>query len=342
MPANVEMMFSGSNMVPWHGLGQIVEGALTADEALVQAGLDWTVDKTPIYIPDLVTAAENDGSRSMIEVDGHYATVRSTDRRVLGLVQKKYVPLQNSEAFSFFDAIVSRKEAIYETAGSLDNGRRVWVLAKLPGEIVVKNARGATEDLTNKYVLIANSHDGSSGVQIKVTPIRVVCQNTLTAALKGGAFSIRHTKSVSDRVAQAAEAMGFTNKMYAELSEAWQAMADRRLSEVDAVEFFETCLKKSSKAQGGVSDNDADDSFDDQTGEPREPRAIKHIVGLYEGGAGADMTYGTLWGAYNAITEYADHKKYRTADTRLNSAWFNGAGNILKQKAFSEAVKLLK
>jgi phage/plasmid-like protein (TIGR03299 family) len=216
----VESMFSASNMVPWHGLGTIVKDALTADEALTQSGQDWLVEKVPM---------EMTWDGKQVFIPGRFITVRNRDGRALGVVKSEYTPLQNHEAFSFFDEIVSRKEAIYETAGVLNDGARVWILARLPGEIYVKTRRGA-EDITNKYVVIANSHDGSTGVQAKVTPIRVVCNNTLTAAMRGGSFNVRHTKNVADRVQQAAKVMGFTNKMYEQLQVAYQSMADKDTS----------------------------------------------------------------------------------------------------------------
>lgn len=344
MPANVETMFSGGGQIPWHRLGEVIEGAATAEEALQKGGLDWIVKKVPLYMPKMVRDEAGNLTEQHIMLPNRYATVRSTDDAVLGVVQEKYHPLQNVKAFEFFDSIVSSKEAIYETAGVLDEGRRVWILAKLPGEIVVR-VNGRESDLTNKYVLLANSHDGSSGVQIKITPIRVVCQNTLSAALKGGgAFNIRHTKSVEDRVKKAAEVMGFTNKMYTELGEAFQAMASKTMKDADVLSYFERCLAKAEKDTAKMSDNDAlADDAPEQTGESREPRALKQLWRLYETGAGSDLSVGTAWGAYNAVTEYVDWKpNYRGDDQRLNSIGFDGSGVKLKQRAYAEAVALLK
>jgi phage/plasmid-like protein (TIGR03299 family) len=326
MPADFESGFFGSNTPAWHGLGLVVEGLLTADEVLEAAGIDWTVEKRPIYLDDYS------------EIPGYFANVRNTDNKTLGIVGNNYEPFQNSQAFDFFDQIVSRKEAIYETAGSLKGGKNVWVLAKLPGEIVVKG-----KDITNKYLLLSNSHDGSTGVQIKLTPQRVVCSNTLAMALKGGAYNIRHTESVHDKVREAAEVMGFANKMYSEMNSIYNQMANVQMKEDDIRGFLKRCLKKSehSKKQD-MTDNEFIEGGEK---EEKETKALVAITRLIEEGAGTDIpgVKGTLWGTYNAITEYVDHhRNYRSDDARMENAMFAGSGMILKTKAYQESLKLLK
>ena len=182
------------NEVPWHGLGTRLDQPATAQEGIAAAHLDWKVVKLPLFA----------GSKR-IPVTDRFAVVRRrgdliqrTDP-VLGVVSHEYTPLQNHQAFQFFDPIVGQNAAIYHTAGALGNGQRVWILAQLPGYI-----RVAGDDITEKYLLLSNSHDGKSSVTIKFTPVRVVCQNTLTLALNGGAaWRVSHHRDIQQKLKQA-------------------------------------------------------------------------------------------------------------------------------------------
>lgn len=193
MPHAVETMFS-ANVPAWHQLGVVTKGALTSAEAIKKAGLDWTVTLQPMVTFD----AEN-GQAGFIEVPDHYATVRDNDMSVLGVVGNRYVPIQNIECFDFMDTVVDDSDAKYETAGSLHNGRIVWMLLNLNKSVQVD------EDVTHNYLLLTNSHDGSSSLKGLTTPIRVVCANTLRMALGDmrNSFSFRHTKNLQGKVAQA-------------------------------------------------------------------------------------------------------------------------------------------
>jgi phage/plasmid-like protein (TIGR03299 family) len=220
----------------------------------------------------------------------------------------------------------------------LNGGRQVWILAKLPGEIRVLG-----EDITNKYVLLTNSHDGSGTVQAKVTGIRVVCWNTLSAALtgRGASHSIRHTENVVDAVREAAETMGFVNKMYENLNEVFQRMSETKLSSKKSDEYILSVLKAAKQTQKATL---LDDGRDNEEEDEKNPRAFAKIKELAETGLGTDIkgVRGTLWGTYNAITEYIDHKKYRSDDSRLDSVWFNGSGQRVKLAAQRQAITLLK
>ncbi len=302
---------------PWHGLGTKTPEAMTASAALTLGGLDFKVVKQPIFL--------GDGQ----EIPDSFATVR-TDRgqdNILGVVGSKYTPLQNSEAFGFFDSFISSKEAIYHTVGSLRQGRQVWILAKLPGEIRIKG-----DDIAEKYLLLTNSHDGSSGVQILLTPIRVVCANTLRAALNGGkgtTFNIRHTANVHNAVRQASEVMGIANAYFSDLQDAYQAMARTPITFENSVTYLERCL------QIDPSDPELSTRSKNILSEARE--------NLYRG-RGIDLpgVRGTVWGAYNAATEFVDHRKYRSQDVALDNAWFGGAGQATKQRAFDLALELTR
>ena len=197
MPANVETMFSVRE-TPWHGLGRIIMDAPASREALELAGLDWQVESRNIY----------SGTGSMIP--GYRANVRSTDDAVLGVVSDRYRIVQNEEAFQFTDDLLG-EGVTYETAGSLQGGKKVWMLARLPRKYLIAG------DQVEPYLVIFNSHDGSSGVKVAMTPIRVVCQNTLNLALNTAkrSWTARHTENVLLRVQDARETLQLdSNKLY--------------------------------------------------------------------------------------------------------------------------------
>lgn len=158
MSANVESMFSVREK-PWHGLGTIVMEALTSADALRLAGLDWMVVQEPVYT----------GHDEIVK--GYKANVRSSDRKVLGVVSDRYKVVQNTDAFGFTDELLG-KGVRYETAGSLQEGKKVWLLARLPKEYVVAGER------ISPYLVFSNTHDGSGSVKVAVTPVRVVCNNS--------------------------------------------------------------------------------------------------------------------------------------------------------------------
>lgn len=163
MAANVESMFYVRE-APWHGLGKRVEHALSSEEALKEAELDWTVIQKSIQTEDNA------------EIPGYKANIRSTDQRMLGVITDRYKVVQNHEAFAFADELLG-EGVRFETAGSLQNGRKVWLLAKLPESYTI------TGDDVCPYMVFSNSHDGSGSIKVAMTPIRIVCQNTLNLAL---------------------------------------------------------------------------------------------------------------------------------------------------------------
>ena len=197
MPANVETMFSVRE-TPWHGLGRIIMDAPASREALELAGLDWQVESRNIY------------SDTGAMIPGYRANVRSTDDAVLGVVSDRYRIVQNEEAFQFTDDLLG-EGVTYETAGSLQGGKKVWMLARLPRKYLIAG------DQVEPYLVIFNSHDGSSGVKVAMTPIRVVCQNTLNLALNTAkrSWTARHTENVLLRVQDARETLQLdSNKLY--------------------------------------------------------------------------------------------------------------------------------
>ena len=155
MPANVETMFYVRE-TPWHGLGINVDEALETEEALKVAGLDWTVNQTKIFT-----------NENML-IPNYKANVRSTDGKILGVVTDRYKVVQNNEAFSFTDSLLGQGVR-YETAGSLQEGKKVWLLAKMPEKFKI------LDDEITPYLVFFNSHDGSGAIKVAMTPVRVVC-----------------------------------------------------------------------------------------------------------------------------------------------------------------------
>src|SRR3954453_1837896 len=204
--------FFSTKEEPWHGMGQIVEGYPTSAEAIKHAGLDYTVEKRKLFTYD---NENNNGNPDLdiiipeIEVPGYFATVRTDTEQVLGVVGKDYEIVQNTDAFAFFDAILGGEGIMYETAGALGKGERIFITAKLPDYIKVGN-----NDLIEQYLFLTTSHDGFGSITAAFTPIRIVCNNTLNAALRNhtNAFKIRHTANAKERLEEAHKLMGITNQ----------------------------------------------------------------------------------------------------------------------------------
>jgi len=297
---------------PWHNIGTELDNPATAREAIDAAGLNYTVVKKPlIEVMEL---------NNPLDVSERWATVRTDTGDVLGIVGDDYEPIQNRDAFTFFDHLVRAGEAIYETAGVIGRGERVWVLAKLPGYIKVHG-----NDIVGKYLLLTNSHDGSSLVRVKLTPIRVVCNNTLTAALQGaGEVHIHFTlKPVEDRK-QALSLLGLSNSLYEQLDTTFNHMSLTKISDKQLLDYVKAL----------VPDNEADEENAKNQGIRRT------VLELYESGQGASLSRGTLWGAFNCVTEYTDHEMEGNPATRLESIWF-GRGEQLKMKAFQLAGRMM-
>ncbi len=195
----------------WHGLGTIVQDYPTSEEAIKHAGLDYEVIKSPLFTQGRAMTIGNAGEiidGEDISVHDYYATLRTDSNKVLGVVGKDYHIVQNRDAFSFFDSIVGGDGILYETVGALGNGERIFITAKLPGYI-----RVGSNDMIEKYLFLTTSHDGSGSITAAFTPIRIVCANTLNAALGNcsNTIKIRHTSGAKERLEQAHKVMGIAN-----------------------------------------------------------------------------------------------------------------------------------
>ena len=312
------MFYSGER--PWHGLGTQLDKPATAAEAIVAASLDWQVE------PRFMQTVDGDN------VEDFRAIIRLDTGDCLGVVGRGYAAIQNAQAFGFFDAVVGSGGAHYHTAGALGKGQQVWMLAQLPGILRVQR----TDDTTEKFLLLANSHDGTSSLRMFFTPIRVVCQNTLNVALRSSGHqqgvSIRHTGDIESKVQEAQRALGLAIRYYDDLEGLVNKLASVRIRSNTVARYFESIV-------------------------PDNPDALTHtrteniraaMLRNFDEGRGNQLPgiRGTLWAALNAVTEYVDHQRSTTGETdievrgnRLASQWF-GSGARMKAKAWNEAITL--
>lgn len=224
MAANVETMFY-TREKPWHGLGVRVEEAPTSADALRLAGLNWEVVQEPIF-----TGAGD-------AITGYRVNVRDSDRKVLGVVSDRYKIIQNREAFAFTDTLLG-SGVRYETAGSLQEGKRVWLLARLPREYIIAGER------ISPYLVFSNSHDGSGAVRVALTPIRVVCNNTLNLALERASrsWSMIHTGNISDKMQEAKDTLFMAEKYMDNLGEEFEHLRRQKITDSQLKEYVSQLL----------------------------------------------------------------------------------------------------
>ena len=224
MAANVETMFY-TREKPWHGLGTMVAEAPNSKDALRLAGLNWKVLQEPVY-------TEN---KELIQ--GYKANVRDTDRKVLGVVTDRYKVIQNEEAFAFTDTLLG-EGVRYETAGSLQEGRRVWMLARLPREFIIGGER------ISPYMVFSNTHDGSGAVKTALTPIRVVCNNTLNLALRTAkrSWSMIHTGDISGKIEEAKNTLLLADEYMTALGQEFENLRKIKLSEKQVLDYIKILL----------------------------------------------------------------------------------------------------
>lgn len=310
----------------WHGLGQIIDQYPTSAEALKFAGLDYEVIKEDLYTTSL--NADGQAMDFSKRVKTHFATIRKDTGDILGIVGKDYQIVQNIEAFSFFDAIVGGDGIQYETAGALGNGERIFITAKLPNYIKV-----GKEDLIEQYLFLTTSHDGYGSITAAFTPIRVVCQNTLNAAIRNhsNCIKIRHTTGAKERLEQAHKLMGITNTLSAQLETIFNRWSKVQISDPEVKKLIQQamCPNKEvySNLQAGKEDalstafkNVCDNAF---------------IYAMSNETQTMNTTRGTLFGAYNAVTGYFQNvRNYKNDEAKLKSLLYGGIAQQRTQKAF--------
>jgi phage/plasmid-like protein (TIGR03299 family) len=293
---------------PWHKLGIELKEAPTSKDAIIASGLNWKVSKEKVIVND-------------VESDEFFAIKRSdknTPKSILGIVGKKYSPVQNENAFDFFDTIVGEKKAMYHTAGSLNDGKTIWILAKLPDGLSI-----SSNDKVELYTLLSNRHDGKRSLIVQPTPIRVVCNNTLNMALRDSSnrMNFRHTSNVEQKMKMAALSLNFSLKTFAETKDAYKLIAKKEVTTDSLNEYFDNVI-----------------NFDKARQTKQSLTKKNRLLDIFNYDLTESKSKPSLWIAYNAITYYTDHEMGRERN-RLSNAWV-GNGFLLKQKALDIAVSM--
>jgi len=310
------MFYAGSNETPWHKLGTYLgENAVTAEEAIKAANMEWEVSLHPVY----------SGFAELKEIDDFKAVIRQDTGDVLGIRKQKYTPYQNKDAFKVLDPFIGEGKACWHTAGVLGKGERVWIQAKLPGYIeVTKN------DIIEKYLFLTNSHDGSTGIKLGFSPQRIVCANTLKMALvsdQSSIMNIKHTKNHEIKIKQALKVLGLVEKIAEDFEIDAKKMYEFKMSDADIDAYLAEVINITKEAKEKV--------------ELYKDKSFIRYKEYIEGGLGTNIVgvRGSLWGAYNAITESIDHPTRKVKDLLQYSQF--GAGRIIKDRAWDKAKKLL-
>lgn len=298
---------------PWHGLGTVVENAPTIKEAIKLAGLDWTVSIRPLKTND----------EDQLSVTTHNAVVKDTTKDVLGIVGNSYKPLQNSEAFDFFEPFIDNDMASLETAGSLFNGKKVFILAKINCGL----ADVAQDDFIENFVLLSNSHDGSQAIRVGFTPIRVVCNNTLSSAISSNAsklIRVKHMGNVVANMEELRETMDLVNKQFLATIEQYRELTKKDINQADLRKYVKQCFSWKPIEQ---MIKDYDESIEI---EETRSKLIKRVEEIFE----LEPAH-KVWNAYNAVNSYLNHERGKTLESRYNSTWFG-----VNKKCDMNALKL--
>lgn len=309
---------------PWHGLGQVVEKHPTSAKAIEQAGLDFRVEKRTLFTSKKSFVP---GSERLI-IDDHFATVRTDTETVLGVVGSNYQTVQNRDAFSFFDSIVKDEGIRYETAGALGKGERIFITAKLPSYI-----RVGREDLIEQYLFLTTSHDGFGSITAAFTPIRIVCNNTLNAALKNmsHAIRIRHTNNAKQKFRQAHQVMGITNTLSAQLEDIFNHWSKVRITDKEVYKLIQSAMIPNKEVMLDIRRGKEDELSTHFLNICKDA----HEYAMSNDTQQLDTTRGTLFGAYNGVTGYFQNvRKYTNEEAKINSLLYGGIGQQRTQKAF--------
>lgn len=301
--------------LPWHGIGREVRPDATTEEMIKESGLNWMADLQPLF-----TTVNG----KQVAIDSHKAVVRDRDNRILGVVGSMYRPLQNFEAFKFFDPFIESGLAQYEVAGSLRDGKRVWVLAKVKGKPmeIVKN------DVVNKYILLSNGHDGTLSVRAGFTGVRVVCNNTMHMAhtsAESKLIRLRHNVNVVKSLDTIREIMNLANESFDATAEQYKFLAKHTVSVKELQKYINVVLSLKLETEKEFKDS----------------KALATVVNLFDHPRGGYIkgVSGTWWGAYNAVTEFFTHENGKNADNRMSSVWF-GRNAKRSAEALDTALKM--
>lgn len=300
---------------PWHGLGKIVSAAPNVESVLELAGLNWNVSTVPQYI---------NVNGNMVETEQR-AIVRDKDNSVLGYCGDRYTPLQNTDSLEFFKSFADSGLVEFETAGSLRQGQKIWILAKLAGNSEMEIVNG---DVVRKYLLLSNAHDGKTGIRVGFSPTRVVCANTLAMA-HGNAESkllrVFHSKKVKENLELIKDTVNLVNQSFEATAEQYRKLCKREVCREDIKNYVDLVFYNGAQADSD-REKTARQSLNDK------------ITRLFEVGKGQDIpgVRNTTWALYNAATEYLSYERGKDPEIRLDNLWF-GQGRNLNQTALDTA-----
>lgn len=304
------MAYAGET--PWHGLGVPVSNDLTADQMLKKAGLDWTIYK----VPGFAEISDDNGEKTRVALSKS-ALIRSTDNVVLDEVSNDWEPVQNHDAFEFFAEFVDAGHMEMHTAGSLDGGRMVWGLAKVNESFDLFGG-----DQVDSYLLFSNPHRYGKSIDIRFTPIRVVCNNTLSLSLSQNVeMSVKYTHRKAFDPELAKEALGIASNKLNTYKSMAKFLGSKKATPNNIVEYFKTVFPSTNKDSDATS------------------RPAQRALDVLETQPGAKFAEGSWWQPFNAVTYLIDHSLGHHADTRLQSAWY-GVNKNKKIKALELAVEM--
>lgn len=316
----------------WHGLGTVVDSYPTSAEALRFAGLDYTVVKRPLYTMDNLNEEFRQGelmrALAEVEVPNFYATLRTDTEQVLGVVGKDYGVVQNVDAFTFFDSIVGGGEGIqYETAGALGRGERIFITAKLPSYI-----RVGSDDLIEQYIFLTTSHDGGGSITAAFTPVRIVCNNTLNAAMRSqrNVVRIRHSSGAGERLKVAHTLMGISNDLAGEMESIFNHWSKVRITDKEVKKLVQLAMAPNKEVLQKL-EKGADD---EQSSVYRNMVEEVYTYAMGDPAQQLETTAGTVFGAYNAVTGYFQNvRRFRDGESKFRSI-IEGTAKQRGQAAF--------
>jgi phage/plasmid-like protein (TIGR03299 family) len=311
MPHEIETM-AFFQETPWHGLGTALHEDDLYDwpKTCEKSGLAWDVELVPLVTTDTQATVT------------HKAVRRMTDGRMLGVVGPRFCALQNKDAFAWFQPFLDAKEATLHAAGSLRHGSRIWVLAKMNRDPLVI----AEGDEVEKFILLSHGHDGSLAVRVGFTPVRVVCANTLSMAHASDTsklIRLKHTKDVKTNLANIREVMDVANAEFEATAEQYRLLARKSINQADLRHYVKRVFQVEEESS------------------TRLKNIMEEIVGLAEAGRGNTLpsVSGTLWTAYNGVSEWLSYQRGRNQGNRLNSLWFGDSAN-LNRRALETALNM--
>lgn len=308
---NGQAAMAYSGQVPWHGLGKEVPADLTPEQMLQAAQLDWTVEKIPAY-------AVVNGRNVPV---GRSALVRNTDHKLIDVVSEDWNPVQNKDAFEFFNEYVMAGDMEMHTAGSLKGGQIVWGLAKIKESFELFKG-----DRIDSFLLFTNFHKYGFSTDIRFTPIRVVCNNTLTLSLNS---AVERMAKISHRrefqADDVKDMLGIATDKLAKYKEMAQFLGSKRATAENAMDYFSTIFPSA--------------TAEEEPGLIKLSRNAKEALRVMNLQPGADFAKGTFWQLFNTVTFMTDHTMGRNADNRLTNAWY-GHNKKLKTRALETAVEM--